>query len=319
MKHIVLKAIACFLCFSSCNNLQEDLSDFSSDEELLPIQFRVDLQQEVLPFPKTKTMPQLDIPEPTAKGQEGENVPSVPDAPPETFYKQIDYLVYKKGISNELIKHKCFKLGDPDFSIIYDSLPRGDYHFCFLAHSDENISIQEETAEFQKVSDTFHLYLTQTIQPGEKLIKNISLRRIISKIEFVATDIVTNDLSKFKIDVQGYQNKIDLTTGLGISDNISYSSTYSFRQEDYGKINFTHSLFTFVPANNIGLNVNLLASNKKGENTRSREITDIQVQQNHIIRYTGQLYIPPKSNDTFTIDIVNEGNWAGTTNNNLAD
>lgn len=319
MKHIPLKALALSLCFCSCNNLQEELSEISAQEELLPIQFSVDFQEEVLPFPTTKSIPSFDIPEPTVKSAEEEKDPSVPQTEPDVLYRQIEYLVFKKGESSTLVKHKQFKLNDPDFSIIYDSLPKGEYHFCFLAHSDENISIQGETAEFEKVTDTFHRYHSQTIKAGEKVMKDISLKRIISKIEFVATDTVTSDLKDFTMNVEGYQKKIDLMTGLGVSDNATFTNTYSFKEEDFGKLNFTHAFFTFVSSKGSPLNVNLLSTNQLGESTRARKISDIQPQQNYIIRYSGHLYIPPKSNDTFTIDIVNGGIWDDTINNNLAD
>lgn len=318
MRHFATQAIACLLCFCSCNNSHDELTDLSSNEDLFPIQFSIDLQKEVLPFRSTKSIPDLDISEPSTNNPSETDL-STPPEEDQSLYKQIDYLVYTKSSPRKLVKHKQFKIGDPDFSIIYDSLPRGSYQFCFLAHSDANIAIQGETAEFQKISDTFHLYQLQTIEAGEKLVKDVSLKRIVSKIEFVATDTVTNNLKSFAIDVTGFQKKIDLTTGLGISEGETYSSTYSFKTEDYGKLNFTHSFYTFVPANDSRLSANLKATNLQGENTRTRTIAEIQAQQNRTIRYSGHLYLPPKSNDTFTIDIINGGTWDETINNPLAD
>ena len=82
-----------------------------------------------------------------------------------------------------------------------------------------------QTALFSKVSDTFHLFLTQEVQTGERIIKDITLQRIVGKIEFISADGVPKALKSFTINVSNYQNKIGLTTGNGISQNTPYTQT----------------------------------------------------------------------------------------------
>lgn len=319
MKHPKVQAIICLLCLCSCSNMHDELSSLEPQATFFPIQFNIDLQREVLPFPATKSIPPLDIPEPVTKNQEAEVPPTRPENGAGDLYQYIDYLVYKKDEPTVILKHKHFDLNDPDFTIVYDSLPKGEYNFCFLAHSEKDAVITGNTVEFPKVSDTFHLYFAQTIQPGEKVVKDVTLQRIISKIEFMATDIVPEDQKDFTMNVTGYQNKIDVSTGLGISSEVPYTSTYNFKESDIGKENFTHSFFTFVPSNEGKLSTNLISTNQNGERTRTRNISDIQPIMNRIIRYSGHLYIPPKSNDTFTVSTFNEGRWDDTIENNLTD
>ena len=64
MKKNELVAIACLLCFCCCNGTEKEVPNPDLQEELSPIQFTIDLQKEVLPFPVTKSIPELNIPEP---------------------------------------------------------------------------------------------------------------------------------------------------------------------------------------------------------------------------------------------------------------
>lgn len=319
MKKNELVAIACLLCFCCCNGTEKEVPNPDLQEELSPIQFTIDLQKEVLPFPVTKSIPELNIPEPIPQNPDAEEDPSTPDIDPDNLYNRIDYIVYQSGKPDILVKHKQFTPQDPDFTIIYDSLPSGDYHICFLAHSDKNISVSGQTALFSKVSDTFHLFLTQEVQTGERIIKDITLQRIVGKIEFISTDAVPKNLKSFTINVSNYQNKIDLTTGNGISQNTPYTQTDTFNDSDIGKTNFSHSFFTFIPASEFMLKAHLSAKNQINEVTREREVNDILPLINHIIRYTGILYTPKESDETFTLDILNDGKWDSPIDKDLKD
>lgn len=319
MKKNELVAIACLLCFCCCNGTEKEVPNPDLQEELSPIQFTIDLQKEVLPFPVTKSIPELNIPEPIPQNPDAEEDTSTPDIDPDNLYNRIDYIVYQSGKPDILVKHKQFTPQDPDFTIIYDSLPSGNYHICFLAHSDKNISVSGQTALFSKVSDTFHLFLTQEVQAGERIIKDITLQRIVGKIEFISADAVPKALKSFTINVSNYQNKIDLTTGNGISQNTPYTQTDTFNDSDIGKTNFSHSFFTSIPAPEFMLKAHLSAKNQINEVTREREVNDILPLINHIIRYTGILYTPKESDETFTLDILNDGKWDSPIDKDLKD
>ncbi|WP_455634579.1 FimB/Mfa2 family fimbrial subunit [Parabacteroides sp.] len=319
MKKRELGAIACLLCFCCCSGTEKEITIPDQPEKLSPIQFTIELQKEVVSFPGTKSIPELNIPEPVAQNPNAEEDPSTPDIDPDNLYNRIDYIVYQSGTPDILVKHKQFTPQDPDFTIIYDSLPAGNYHICFLAHSDKNVSVSGQTALFDKVSDTFHFFLTQEVQAGERLIKDITLQRIVSKIEFIATDAVPKDLKSFTIDVSNYQNEIDLTTGKGISQNTPYTQTDIFSSSDIGKTKFSHSFFTFVPAPEQMLKARLTAKDQIDEVTRAREESNIQPIMNRIIRYTGILYTPKVSDDTFTLDILNGGEWDSPIDKDLTD
>ena len=56
---------------------------------IIPHTVYVDLQKEVLPFPVTKSIPELNIPEPIPQNPDAEEDPSTPDIDPDNLYNRI--------------------------------------------------------------------------------------------------------------------------------------------------------------------------------------------------------------------------------------
>ncbi len=307
MKNRILSMVACLLCLCACDtSTEKELAKLN--EELIPVQFTIGLQKEIIPFtPTTRSIPDFEIPEPMPQHNDDLENPSNPDNLP---FNSIEYLVFQDQDGNlgSLVKKEQITTKSPSFPIIHDKLPRGNYIFCFLAHSCNDIEITENTANFPKITDTFHHSFSLTISAGEKVKKEVVLQRIISKIEFISTDAVPLDQKDFTISTNKIFKKIDLLTGNGISDNKPYTQTYIFKEEDRGKKAFSHSIITFVPQEE-AININLKATSLSGETTREHTINDVKPIRNHIIRYTGILYTPKVSTDAFTIVIQNGGKW----------
>lgn len=311
MKKEVLIALACLVCACGCSSdVEIEIPTSEVSQTLSIIQFTIDLEMEVLPFTATRTIPDMDVSEPTPVTKS--------DDTSDDLYTIIDYVVYQEDAPEVVYKQKQFTLEDDDFTIVYDSLPAGSYTICFLAHSNEDISISGQTATFDEVSDTFHKSLTFDLVGGQEVNQDVTLERIISKVEFVSTDAVTEDLKSFTIDVSNYQNSINLVSGDGASTDLEYTQTYTFQDSDIGEESFTHYFFTFVPASTT-LSAHLTALDQLDEPTRERDVSDITPIRNKIIRYTGILYTPKTSDDTFTMEILNDGAWDETVDYDLTE
>ena len=281
----------------------------------IPVKFQLDLAKEVLPFPQTKAMPSLDIGEPISKAEEEGGTsptdPTTPDIATNEYYQYLEYIVYAEDATTPL-KRSRFDVQDEETdgitASVVDSLLPGSYHFCFLAHSDPQVTFTEQTATFTKVGDTFHLYKSLDIDEGATINESYTLGRIVGRIEFVSTDQVADNLASLQIEVDNYPYAIDLTTGKGCPSNSSYTQTDNFTEEQRGKSHLTHSFFTFQPASGENLIIYLTATDKAGNVTRSREAIESSPTWNHIIRYTGVLYTPKVSEDNFQIEIEKEWN-----------
>ena len=311
-----LGVITLFLSFLlSCSSVTEELVSLKTEAEpRIPVKFEINLSEEILPLSGTKSMPTLTVPEPTSKAGEGESSdtdPNTPDIATDEYYHYLEYIVYKDG-STVPLKRTQFSLQDEETdgitASVVDSLLPGNYHFCFLAHSDEQVTVSGQTATFQKVGDTFHYYKEMDIEEGAKVTEFFTLNRIVGRIELVSTDKVAENLASLQIKVENYPYTIDLTTGTGCSSDSEYTQTDGFTAEQIGLNHQTHSFFSFQPATGEQLLIYLTATDQEGKTTRVREEIESTPTWNHIIRYTGVLYTPEVSDDTFNIEIEKEWN-----------
>lgn len=315
MRKKVFFALACVLYLTDC--------DSSSPEEVIPqtkffpVQFSIQMEKEILSFPTTRSMPDNVIPEPTVS-KAGEN-----DAELNELCSTIEYVVFKDEEIPTLIKHKHLTYDptdlDADFSCIYDSLPQGDYKFHFLAHNSKNAVLSGSTFSFDSISDTFHEMLSLHIGVAEIINKDISLQRIVSRIEFMATDSVSDILKQFDMEIDGISNQLDITTGQGIKTPDKQILSYTFKNEEIGEVNKVHSFYTFIPPTDNKIAVHLSAIAKNDEPIRERQIDNIIPEKNKIIRYKGRLYSRSESDDTFQISIYNNGEWEEITDVELPD
>ena len=302
----------------SCSSVTEELVSLKTEAApRIPVNFQINLSEEILPLSGTKAMPTLTVPEPTSKAGEGESPdtdPSTPDIATTEYYQYLEYIVYKDDSSTPLKRTQFhYQTGDVTNGIsasVVDSLLPGNYHFCFLAHSDGNVSFSEQTATFQKVGDTFHHYEEMNIEEGAVVTETFTLNRIVGRIEFVSTDRVAENLASLQINVENYPYTIDLTTGIGLSSDSDsqYTQKDEFTEAQRGQANQTHSFFSFQPAASEALLIHLTATDENGQTTRVREEITSSPTWNRIIRYTGVLYTPKVSEDAFTIEIEKEWN-----------
>lgn len=285
------------------------------DEELHPVTLSLQLKEEVVYFSGTKSIPPLDVPEPKAatRGEENES-PTLKD-----LCCAIEYVVYKDGEDTPL-KTETFTNEDLDFGIISDQLPRGVYKFVLVAHNKIATAQTSKTQMlFDEVSDTFYESFELEIEPGENNQENIILYRIVSKIEFISTDIVPDNAKEFTIQPDQYSFILDLFTGDGIlSEDAPPLFTYPL-DEYIGETGLTHSFFTFVPKEDYIFNVELKAIDIENEVLRTRTVENVEPIINRIIRYTGRLYNPSHSDDEFTITIDDDGKWGEPVENDLGD
>ena len=268
-------------------------------------------------FPSTRSMPDNAIPEPSVS-KAGDD-----DAELHELCSTIEYVVFKDEEIPAFIKHKQFTYNptdlDADFSCIYDSLPQGDYKFYFLAHNSKNAALSGLTFSFDSISDTFYEMLSLNIGVADVVNRDISLQRIVSRIEFMATDSVSDILKQFDMEIDGISNQLDISTGQGIKTPDKQILSYTFKDDEIGEVNKIHSFYTFIPAADNKIAVRLSAIAKNDEPIRERQINNIIPEKNKIIRYKGRLYSRSESDDTFQISIYNNGEWEVTPDVELPD
>ena len=298
MKKRTLLALAGIFYLAGCQSLDSDT--IKTEERQYPIRFSLQLKKEIVPFPSARSIPDLSIPDPVETNKS-------PEADDNLFNK-IEYIVYDNSENPEkLIRHKQFTPADDDFTIIYDSLPAGNYKIAFLAHSSEIVALSGNMFKSDQVSDVFHI--CEIIPVGTADInKSIELKRIVSRIEFVSEEIVPAALKSFNIEVKPYFNQVNIFTGESATQTNTYTFPHLFTDEEKGTNNFAHSFYTFIPSGNQTISATLIATGNDGSQHK-REIGNISPVINKIIRYKGKLYSPKSLDETFSLSILNNGAW----------
>lgn len=314
--------LVCLLvCLAGC--METDLAGPSSAGNQIPVQFTLDFRTEVLPFPALRSIPDFSVPEPSLPDKDPDTPPA-PDGEHDIseLCARLEYLVYPAEETDTPLKHKLFTAADADmdFGIVYDSLPAGDYRFVFIAHSSEETELSGEAIRFDEVSDTFYAFEQRTVSlSSTDRAADVSLRRAVCRIEFIATDPVTADLKDFEIRVSRYPAGLHMPTGQGMADTDTQAFLHTFTPEESGKSSSKHSFYTFIPPDNGTLDIQLTARDREGKTTRERTLTGIVPLPNRIIRYSGRLYAPSTSNDTFRLEVYEGGKWEATDEVELPD
>lgn len=281
------------------------------EEEMFPVKFSLHLREDVLPFPQTRDIPPLDIPEPsTAGGQENAGSP-------EKLCSAIEYIVYKDGESVPC-RNTTYTREDMNFGQISDQLPSGEYTFILVAHNSSFAEISDNYMVFDRVTDTFHDTFALEIA-GDRIEETITLYRVVNKTEFVSTDTVPEGAKEFTIQLNKYPCLLDLSTGHGaVAEENVPLFTYPLA-EHTGERGITHAFYTFVPEGGISLSAKLQATNTEGDILREHTVENIQPIVNKIIRYRAMLYNPARSDSDFTVVIDENGEWDETIEKELPD
>lgn len=317
MKKVTPLTVACLLAFASCSNELVTENQTADPNQLHPVQFSLLLEKEVLPFPATRSIPDYDFAEPS--------VPNVNPDPSELtqLCTEIEYLVYRADETEKLVKHKRFSWDatnqELDFGIVYDSLPAGNYHIYFLAHNTQDRTLDGTVFQFDKTSDSFFKQLPLSIDVAEVINQDIELRRVVSRIEFMATDTVHQRLKQFEIHATGQASAFDIRSGKGIVADEKQVFVTTFSKEQIGLKDQIQSFYTFIDDTQPTLDVDLLAIDQADELIRKRSISSIQPLVNQVIRYKGRLFSRSESDDTFQLSIFNNGAWENITEEELPD
>lgn len=297
MKRFALWGMTALFALTGCARLENE--NILDNEPKFPVKFTINMSKEVLPFTQTKAAPPLDVREPVMETR----------ADGSELYDRIDYLVYLPDEGNQLLKQVTYTTEDLDFGMVYDSLPAGNYALCFIAHSSDDMTIDGYTARFGELSDTFHHYKTLSVSPGNEITEDITLQRVVGKVEFQATDQVPDDGKNFLMTVTTPASTLDLTTGYGLTDDSPLTYDHTFTAEERGTSGTTHGFLTFITNPGSMLSARLISYDQAGEILRERLVEEISPIANRIIRYKGTLYTPQNSDEVFNILIWNNGLW----------
>lgn len=305
MKKLMLGFVLFSFLLLSHSSCHSDSTEAIESPKFHSVLYHIQLDPEVLPIDYTKAMPVNPIPEPTAKSE-----------PSETgLYNTLEYILYKYGDPKPIRKIQQH-IDDEDFgSFVYDSLEAGSYTACFIAHSSPDVSFNDNTFLFNTMGDIFFIRQPFEVDGKEDKTVDIVLKRIVSRVEFVAIDDVPERVTHFTMNILPIYNQIHLLDGIVNELSAPTLFAYSFTEEEKQKgVKNKHLFYTFVPAETTIRQIELTSYSATEDTVRYRKVENIPIGINKLIRYTGTLYTPGTSDLTFDLSIQDGGAWEDTTN-----
>lgn len=315
MKKKDLYALACIFCLAGCSDPASD--EIEIVQNLYPVQFSVELQKEILPFSPTRSMPPNTVPEPTVNDDSGKDPDKEnPEKELSELCSVIYYLLFNDNDLSAPIREEIYDADtEEDFGIVYDQLPAGNYKGYFMAHQSKNATIEGSIFSADEVPEVFYQPISFTVGNEESTNLDVTLHRIVSRIEFKASDAVPDEAKQLELSINNYPNQFDILEGKGVISDTPHNISHTFTSEEKQKTGTVHSFYTFIPPGIEKITVKLTTTDNNDNILRTRTVSNISPIANKIIRYTGILYTPPQpdeSENTYHLEIENNGKWGDT-------
>lgn len=295
--------IVVFFLFFSCTEKEE----VTSEPRLYSISLELKKDVEVLPFPRTKSIP-TNRPSDPQSTEEQENA---------LLFSQLEYVVYHKE-SGAIVKSQSFtEDNSDDFGVyVYDELEAGTYMIALLGHSATEITLSGNQAVFTEVTDSFYAIKEVTVGPeSENEPIEAVLKRIVASVEFVGTKTIPDNASGFVLEIEEQYNTTNLknsaTTCRTLKKEYPLSGGVSPEEAP------VYSFFTFVPEPLQGdtsflSGVRLTTLDVNKDTLHSISLRSVPVMKNRITRYTGSLYSPKTNSNTLELEVEDYGHWKDT-------
>ena len=308
MKTFLLKASALLLMSILCSCSQSESHDDILSTPRYNVSFHLKSAFEVQPLSSNRAIPSgvPNEPEPGVKTDE-------PQSPNEPFFNRIEYVLYN-AINGELIKNILFVENDTedDFgTYLYDKLEEGEYIVAILAHSIESASFAENKVGGDDVGDAFYSSARFEVKANDQENSiELTLGRVVSRVEFVATDNAPPTTTNFTMEVSGRYNSFEMQEG---NTTQLTALTQSYPLEAGGKASY--AFYTFVPLTGIDgdtcriESIQLKTLGTNGEIIHNISVQNVPIIRNKVIRYTGKLYTKKKFSETLELEIENYGEW----------
>lgn len=304
---------ACSLLVASCSNPVETTIKGETYEKNFSFTFK----SEVIPFytKSTAGIPFFNIPDPTTKTGGIVDPPIPPNPTPPTLAEPTIIQKYLYS-GNELMSNGVINKKENSFPGFSEQFAKGVYDYIFIAHSQEEIIINNNNLTFSEVPDVFIGTEDFEIPTTDATSTPTNLERCIARIE-VESDIPTPDnVKSISIQTTNFLNTLDIKTNSGVKpEGYITEKNYLFNKEEATKNPIsTGQIFS------TGFNTFILESKKQSshrlsivitithndDKTITHTIRDIEPVTDKIIRYTGNIF---SQSGSFSFDVKSD--WSG--------
>lgn len=207
--------------------------------------------------------------------------------------------IISKGVQNSEEK---------SFGTIEGSFPYGTYQLFFVAHNgnyDAVIDTKNHTSTFDRVSDTFFIHATLTVDEDTEPTQQIVLNRCVTKFELLAKDAIPIKSRKAVFVVSGGGVVLNLLTGKCAS-LVVQDKEIDIPSTALGTSGNTFSLYSFLPQGETGFDIQFTVRDENDAVVAAHHLINVPMKLNRITRYSGNAFSEKIS---FTDGIEVNGEW----------
>ena len=202
--------------------------------------------------------------------------------------KQIDLAVFQGG---ERVEKVTQKYGDKDFGTLSVALASDSYKVVIIAHNQDKTptTTNAEKITFSgDLSDTFSWSDDITVNEGNGLDVDVSMRRAVAMVRFITTDNIPDDVSTLQFYYTGGSSTLDGVTGNGCV-NSRQTVKFSISDDMKGQT-ATFEIYTFPKSDSKELKIEMTGLDPTGKTVHSRTFENVPVSRNQITQFTGALF-----------------------------
>lgn len=211
--------------------------------------------------------------------------------------KQIDLAVFQGGTRKEKVTQKR---GDDNFGTLSVALAPGTYKVVIVAHNQDKTPTMTNADKITfsgDLADTFSWSKDITVNEGNGLDVDVSMRRVVAMVRFITTDNVPDDVSTLQFYYTGGSSTLDGLTGNGCV-NSRQTVKIAITDDMKGKT-AKFEIYTFPKSDSKELKIEVTGLGPTGEAIYSHTFENVPVSRNQITQFTGALFSDnPVTGDT---------------------
>lgn len=223
----------------------------------------------------------------------------------------IKHLDYYAKYNNEYISQITQSNSNSDFGNITDELPVGTCTIYFIGHNSTECNLNQENniITFDKISDTFIYSKDIEVKEEGAYINPIVLERAVGKLEIIGEDAIPNNAKRIVFSLTNHYSSYSLVSNQAMGDKTTTTREWEYASNNIGKENVSYSIYSFISdLPNISY-LSITSYDLLNNIIKEINIPNIQLYKNKIVRYTGKLFTPDTTENSFNISIDKE--WDG--------
>lgn len=202
-----------------------------------------------------------------------------------------------------------------DFGVVSMQLNYGSHKLAFVASRGEgsDVDVKNGQIEWTKVKDTFWAVEDVEIARGGAAEMSVTLKRVVSRMRVLMSDVVPKNMKKMKITANGWYRGIDVRTGDAVGSLSSVDVVAETSEVDIPSVyvgtskRLAVSLWSIGKSERWTQDVTIGALDENGQSIGETVCSDVPMERNRVTNVTGYFLSGGKLGNILVDDGWDEG------------